>query len=85
MLRVDYWSTLFCRQGVGPTAQRAAIVAGVELPAYDFFKKHIILSGLLGDCRQTHFLWVFSAAVVLVDDKLLYLPSLQSTTVCLAL
>ena len=43
-------------QGVGPTAQRAAVVAGVELPAYDLCKKHIIRSGFLGDTKETHFL-----------------------------
>ena len=46
-------------QGVGPTAQRAAVVAGVELPAYDLCKKHIIRFGL-GDTKETHFLWVDS-------------------------
>lgn len=46
----------FTWQGVGPTAQRAAIVAGVELPAYDLCKKHIVQSGLMGDTKETHFL-----------------------------
>lgn len=40
------------------TAQRAAIVVGVELPAYDLTKKHLILSGLMGDTVYTHFLYV---------------------------
>uniref|UniRef100_A0A0B6Y7I0 Solute carrier family 25 member 7 n=1 Tax=Arion vulgaris TaxID=1028688 RepID=A0A0B6Y7I0_9EUPU len=48
-------------RGVGPTAQRAAIVSGVELPAYDVVKKHIILSGYLGDTKETHFLASFLA------------------------
>ncbi|CAL1544427.1 unnamed protein product [Lymnaea stagnalis] len=48
-------------RGVGPTAQRAAIVAGVELPVYDIAKKHIILSGYLGDTKETHFLASFTA------------------------
>ena len=42
-------------QGVVPTAQRAAIVVGVELPVYDITKKHLILSGLMGDTILTHF------------------------------
>lgn len=45
-------------QGVSLTAQRAAIVVGVELPAYDLTKKHLILSGLMGDTVYTHFLYV---------------------------
>lgn len=44
------------RQGVSLTAQRAAIVVGVELPAYDVTKKHLILSGYMGDTVYTHFL-----------------------------
>ena len=43
-------------QGVGPTAQRAAVIAGVLLPSYDFFKKLILDSGLLQDNIATHFL-----------------------------
>ena len=42
-------------QGVGPTAQRAAVIAGVLLPSYDFFKKLILDSGLLRDNIATHF------------------------------
>ena len=42
-------------QGVGPTAQRAAVIAGVLLPSYDFFKKLILDSGLLRDGISTHF------------------------------
>ncbi|XP_055868352.1 kidney mitochondrial carrier protein 1-like isoform X2 [Biomphalaria glabrata] len=48
-------------RGVGPTAQRAAIVAGVELPVYDAVKKHIISTGYLGDSKGTHFLASFLA------------------------
>lgn len=47
---------LFPRQGVSLTAQRAAIVVGVELPVYDITKKHLILSGYMGDTVYTHFL-----------------------------
>ncbi|KAJ7401771.1 Brain carrier protein 1 [Pitangus sulphuratus] len=48
-------------KGVSLTAQRAAIVVGVELPVYDLTKKHIIMSGFLGDTVYTHFL--FSATL----------------------
>ncbi|KAK3095911.1 hypothetical protein FSP39_020685 [Pinctada imbricata] len=51
-------------RGVGPTAQRAATVAGVMLPAYDVFKKYIILSGVLEDTKETHFLASFCAGVI---------------------
>lgn len=51
-------SCLFSTQGVSLTAQRAAIVVGVELPVYDLTKKHLILSGLMGDTVYTHFLYV---------------------------
>ncbi|KAJ8255741.1 hypothetical protein COCON_G00196050 [Conger conger] len=43
-------------KGVSLTAQRAAIVVGVELPVYDLTKKHLILSGHMGDTVYTHFL-----------------------------
>ncbi|KAL7983985.1 hypothetical protein Chor_004525 [Crotalus horridus] len=42
--------------GVSLTAQRAAVVVGVELPVYDLTKKHIILSGYMGDTVYTHLL-----------------------------
>lgn len=48
--------SLSLHQGVSLTAQRAAIVVGVELPAYDITKKHLILSGYMGDTVYTHFL-----------------------------
>lgn len=47
---------LLLHQGVSLTAQRAAIVVGVELPVYDITKKHLILSGYMGDTVYTHFL-----------------------------
>ncbi len=43
-------------QGVEPTATRAAIVVGVELPIYDVCKKYILRSGKLGDDVYTHFM-----------------------------
>ncbi|XP_028837751.1 kidney mitochondrial carrier protein 1 [Denticeps clupeoides] len=46
-------------KGVSLTAQRAAIVVGVELPVYDLTKKHLILSGHMGDNIYTHFLSSF--------------------------
>ncbi|XP_068930163.1 brain mitochondrial carrier protein 1 isoform X2 [Petaurus breviceps papuanus] len=50
-------------RGVVPTAQRAAIVVGVELPVYDITKKHLIMSGLLGDTIITHFVSSFSCGL----------------------
>ncbi|XP_057301928.1 kidney mitochondrial carrier protein 1-like isoform X2 [Hydractinia symbiolongicarpus] len=43
-------------RGVGPTAQRASVVAGVELPVYDFSKRCFVDSEILGDNPATHFL-----------------------------
>lgn len=48
-------------RGVIPTAQRAAVVAGVELPVYDITKKHIIKADLMGDYAATHFFASFAA------------------------
>ncbi|NXS99714.1 KMCP1 protein, partial [Jacana jacana] len=45
------------------TAQRAAIVVGVELPVYDLTKKHIIMSGFMGDTVYTHFLSSFTCGL----------------------
>lgn len=45
--------TKVCMQGVGPTAQRAAIIAAVELPIYDYSKKKFMV--LLGDSISNHF------------------------------
>uniref|UniRef100_UPI00398E7872 brain mitochondrial carrier protein 1 isoform X2 n=1 Tax=Pristiophorus japonicus TaxID=55135 RepID=UPI00398E7872 len=50
-------------RGVSLTAQRAAIVVGVELPVYDITKKHIILSGWMGDTVYTHFLSSFTCGL----------------------
>ncbi|KAB0342551.1 hypothetical protein FD754_019477 [Muntiacus muntjak] len=50
-------------KGVSLTAQRAAIVVGVELPVYDVTKKHLILSGLMGDTVYTHFLSSFTCGL----------------------
>lgn len=45
-----------CYRGVGPTAQRASIIAGVELPVYDCSKKFFIDRNILGDNVITHFI-----------------------------
>ncbi|XP_075447229.1 kidney mitochondrial carrier protein 1 isoform X1 [Ascaphus truei] len=50
-------------KGVSLTAQRAAIVVGVELPVYDITKKHLILSGRMGDNIYTHFLSSFTCGL----------------------
>ncbi|XP_059913392.1 brain mitochondrial carrier protein 1 isoform X2 [Gadus macrocephalus] len=50
-------------QGVIPTAQRAAIVVGVELPVYDITKKHLISSGTMGDTILTHFISSFTCGL----------------------
>lgn len=51
-------------RGVGPTAQRAATVAGVELPAYDLCKKTFINWGIMGDTKANHFSSSFLAGLV---------------------
>uniref|UniRef100_G3PHM5 Solute carrier family 25 member 30 n=1 Tax=Gasterosteus aculeatus aculeatus TaxID=481459 RepID=G3PHM5_GASAC len=50
-------------KGVSLTAQRAAIVVGVELPVYDITKKHLILSGRMGDNVYTHFVSSFACGL----------------------
>ncbi|KAF0292325.1 Kidney mitochondrial carrier protein 1 [Amphibalanus amphitrite] len=42
-------------RGVGPTAQRAAVIVGVELPLYDFFKRYFIQNDIMGDSTGNHF------------------------------
>ncbi|XP_012286762.1 mitochondrial uncoupling protein Bmcp [Orussus abietinus] len=48
-------------RGVGPTAQRAAIIAAVELPIYDFSK--LKLTNVLGNSVSNHFLSSFIASM----------------------
>ncbi|KAG8256583.1 hypothetical protein J6590_065295 [Homalodisca vitripennis] len=48
-------------RGVGPTAQRAAVIAAVELPVYDFSKHYFI--PYLGDSVSNHFLSSFLASL----------------------
>ncbi|KAF7285005.1 hypothetical protein GWI33_012321 [Rhynchophorus ferrugineus] len=40
-------------RGVSPTAQRAAVIAAVELPVYDFCKNYLL--NVLGDNASNHF------------------------------
>lgn len=51
-----YFDLVLTFQGVWPTAQRAAIIAAVELPVYDFCKAHFI--PYLGDTVANHFTYV---------------------------
>ncbi|KAK2582372.1 hypothetical protein KPH14_004702 [Odynerus spinipes] len=48
-------------RGVGPTAQRAAVIAAVELPIYDFSKSKFM--HILGDSINNHFLSSFIASM----------------------
>jgi solute carrier family 25 protein 14/30 len=41
-------------QGVGPTAQRAAFIAAVELPVYDWCKHQLM--DVLGNHVSNHFM-----------------------------
>lgn len=47
-------------RGVGPTAQRAAIIAAVELPVYDFCKESLLER--LGNTVTNHFISSFIAS-----------------------
>lgn len=48
-------------QGVGPTAQRAAVIAAVELPVYDMSKQY--LKPVMGDTILNYFLSSFVASL----------------------
>lgn len=48
-------------KGLGPTAQRAAIIAAVELPVYDFCKLHLMET--FGDHVANHFISSFIASL----------------------
>lgn len=41
-------------RGVGPTSQRAGVIAGVELPVYDAVKKYLIERKILEDAFPNH-------------------------------
>ena len=45
----------FISKGVGPTAQRAAVITAVELPIYDICKHRLIQGNLIGDTVSNHF------------------------------
>ena len=45
---------IFVLQGVGPTAQRAAVIAAVELPVYDLCKHRLM--GVFGNHVSNHFM-----------------------------
>lgn len=48
-------------RGVGPTAQRAIVIASVELPVYDFCKLHLMSA--FGDHVANHFISSFVASL----------------------
>ncbi|EZA52152.1 Kidney mitochondrial carrier protein, partial [Ooceraea biroi] len=48
-------------RGVGPTAQRAAVIAAVELPIYDYTKSKCM--SVLGDSVSNHFVSSFIASM----------------------
>ncbi|XP_063244579.1 mitochondrial uncoupling protein Bmcp isoform X2 [Bacillus rossius redtenbacheri] len=48
-------------RGVGPTSQRAAVIAAVELPVYDFCKQHLMAT--FGDKIINHFISSFIASL----------------------
>lgn len=48
-------------RGVGPTAQRAAVIAAVELPIYDFTKNKLI--DIIGNNVTNHFVSSFAASM----------------------
>lgn len=48
-------------RGVGPTANRAATIAAVELPVYDFCKMHLMTA--FGDHVANHFISSFIASL----------------------
>ncbi|XP_066266171.1 kidney mitochondrial carrier protein 1-like isoform X2 [Branchiostoma lanceolatum] len=50
-------------RGVGPTAQRAAVVAGVLLSVYDWSKSKVLESELLEDTVFTHLICSFVAGL----------------------
>ncbi|GAB6019891.1 hypothetical protein CHUAL_001426 [Chamberlinius hualienensis] len=50
-------------RGVGPTAQRAAVIVGVVLPAYDVIKRHFINSNIMENGIYNHFISSFIAGL----------------------
>ena len=56
-----FWYLINYFQGVGPTSQRAAVIAAVELPVYDISKES--LKEKLGDTMTNHFISSFIASL----------------------
>ena len=55
-LKILFITIFIFLQGVGPTSQRAGVIAGVELPVYDFSKKQLINeTKLMQDGPYAHF------------------------------
>ncbi|XP_059087954.1 kidney mitochondrial carrier protein 1-like [Tigriopus californicus] len=50
-------------RGMVPTAQRAAVVAGVQLPVYDFAKLFFLRNGLLDNDSSNHLISSFCAGL----------------------
>jgi len=50
-------------RGVGPTSQRAGIIAGVELPVYDACKKYLVNRDILKDSFANHLVSSFVASL----------------------
>ena len=50
-------------RGVVPTAQRAAVVAGVQLPVYDRTKLFLLQNGILEDSAANHLVSSFFAGL----------------------
>ncbi len=50
-------------RGVGPTSQRAGVIAGVELPVYDASKRYLIDHNILPDSFPNHLASSFVASL----------------------
>ncbi|ODN05854.1 Kidney mitochondrial carrier protein 1 [Orchesella cincta] len=50
-------------RGVGPTSQRAGIIAAVELPVYDGFKQYFIKNRIMDDAPPNHIVSSFIASL----------------------
>ncbi|EFX82458.1 mitochondrial uncoupling protein Bmcp-like [Daphnia pulex] len=50
-------------RGVGPTAQRAAVITAVELPIYDICKHRLIQGNVMGDTVSNHFVSSFISSL----------------------
>jgi solute carrier family 25 protein 14/30 len=53
-------------RGVGPTSQRAGVIAAVELPVYDGCKKYFIQNGIMDDSVPNHMISSFVASLAAV-------------------